>query len=234
MPLSPEQLTECAALKKLFVEKSQLSQREFAAKYQVGTSGFVWQLLNGRRPLNLEVAVKFAKALQVDISSFSPRLAKKQSQVSISNIQPTLGFQKRIPLLSYVQAGDPTSHMSAQNRQAAIDNGDFVFVDEDTPDDCFAVTVEGNSMLPLFKSGDIIIVNPTLTPQPGDFVIASREGLIDEPETTFKKYRPRGYDEHGNIVFELAPLNDDFPTYSSATTPFTVTGVVIEHRRKFR
>lgn len=234
MPLSQEQLNECAALKKLFTEKAQMSQREFAAKYQVGTAGFVWQLLNGRRPLNLEVAVKFAKALQINISEFSPRLAQKQSQVSLSNIRPTHGFKKRIPILSYVQAGDPTTHISGQNRQTALDNGDFLFVDEETPDDCFAMQIEGNSMLPLFKSGDMIIVNPSIPPQPGDFVVAAREGLTDELDVTFKKYRPRGFDEHGNVIFELTPLNDDFPTYNSSVTPFTITGVVVEHRRKFR
>lgn len=47
---------------------------------------------------------------------------------------------------------------------------------------------------------------------------------------TFKKYRPCGIDETGQDVFELVPLNDDFPTMHSDRQHIEVIGVIVEHR----
>lgn len=234
MPLTQEQLDESAALKRLFSEKVSISQREFASRYQIGTSGFLWQLLNGRRPLNLDVAIKFSNALGVDIAEFSTRLSNKQREISLSNVVAVKAATKRIPILSYVQAGHPRDVGQCQHRTAAIDNGDFVYVDEETPDECFALIVQGNSMQPEFLAGDTIIIDPSLSPRPGDFVVANRVGATNEIETTFKKYRPRGYDKYGNEIFELSPLNDDFPTFNSSSDKLTIVGIMIEHRRKYR
>ncbi|MGI4859741.1 MAG: LexA family protein, partial [Janthinobacterium lividum] len=62
---------------------------------------------------------------------------------------------------------------------------------------------------------------------PGDFVVA-KNGSQD---ATFKKYRPRGVSLTGQEVFELAPLNDDYPTLRSDTEPLQIIGVMVEHRR---
>lgn len=152
-----------------------------------------------------------------------------------SNVEPVRGHMKRIPMLSYVQAGKPTGVGQIQARQAAIESGDFIWVDEELPDECFAVKVVGRSMEPDFKEGDVLVIDPTIKPTPGDFVVASRlDKSSDELETTFKKYRPRGYDEHGREIFELVPLNDDFPKFDSRVDELTITGVLVEHRRSYR
>lgn len=82
-------------------------------------------------------------------------------------------------------------------------------------------------MLPDFRPGDRIIVDPTVAPMPGDFVVAKN----GEEEATFKKYRPRGIDENGNDVFELIPLNDDYAPMRSDKQPISIIGTMIEHRR---
>jgi transcriptional regulator with XRE-family HTH domain len=51
-----------------------MSQEEFADKFEIGTQGMVWQYLNGYSPLNLEAAIKFARALRCTIGDFSPSL----------------------------------------------------------------------------------------------------------------------------------------------------------------
>ena len=61
--------------------------------------------------------------------------------------------------------------------------------------------VRGTSMAPEFRDGDKIIVDPDLTPQPGDYVVAKLDG---EEEATFKKLRPRGTDAAGQPVIDLA------------------------------
>jgi SOS-response transcriptional repressor LexA len=84
----------------------------------------------------------------------------------------------------------------------------------------FAVEIEGDSMRPLFRPGDRIVVDPDLLPEPGDFVVAHAQGAV-----TFRKYRARG-----NDLFELAPLNDDWPVIKSELMDIKIVGVMVEHR----
>jgi len=44
----------------------------------------------------------------------------------------------------------------------------------------------------------------------------------------------RGIDESGHEVFELVPLNNDYPVLRSDERHLIVIGTMIEHRRKFR
>lgn len=49
-------------------------------------------------------------------------------------------------------------------------------------------------------------------------------------EATFKKYRSHGIDEHGQEVFELVSLNDDFPIMYSDRQHIEIIGVMVEYR----
>ena len=82
-------------------------------------------------------------------------------------------------------------------------------------------------MLPEYRPGDRVIIDPNVTPQPGDCVVAKN----GDDEATFKKYRPRGIDAQGRLVFELVPLNDDYPTIRSDVTPAHIVGTMVEHRK---
>ena len=66
--------SEGEALRRL-IDASEFSQQTLAAAAGVGSKGFLWQIVSGHRPLNLEAAAKLAKALKVKIDAFSPRLA---------------------------------------------------------------------------------------------------------------------------------------------------------------
>lgn len=234
MSLTPENIAESEALKRLFDEKATMSQRKFAKQFDVGTPGLLWQFLNGRKALHLKAAVKIAQGLGVSVSDFSPRLSKEQQALTSSDVRPLRFNQKKIPILSSVRAGDPNGG-DVIAREKAIEEGDYVMADVNFPDECFALLIEGRSMEPEFREGDIIIIDPTVSPAPGDFVVAARmDPVADGYETTFKKYRPRGYDATGRVIFELAPLNADFPTYRSDVDRLTIVGVLVEHRRKYR
>lgn len=141
-----------------------------------------------------------------------------------SNVSPaTLGV-RQIPLISYVQAGAWTD---------VVDNfhpGDaeeFLLTDLELSGNAFALEIKGDSMLPEFKPGDRVIIDPVVQPQPGDYVVAKN----GEDEATFKKYRPRGVNERGDVVFELIPLNEDYPSMRSDVTPIRVVGTMVEHRK---
>lgn len=135
---------------------------------------------------------------------------------------------RSIPVISSVQAG------ALRDMDAPYEPGDgfaVIYTDDiGLSRWTFCLEVEGESMLPRFQPGDLLIVDPELSPNPGNFVVA-RNGTN---QATFKKYRPRGIDERGNTIFELVPLNEDYPTLRSDTEKLIVIGVVVEHRNKLR
>lgn len=149
----------------------------------------------------------------------------EQSIPGYHNVEPAVILPgKRIPVLSYVQAGN----WREMCEQASNFDGnvEFVAASSEIGPYGFGLWLRGDSMVPLFKEGDLIIVDPDEGPQPGDYVVAKN----GSGEATFKKYRPRGIDENGQEVFELVPLNDDYPTMHSDRQHIQIIGVMVEHR----
>ena len=142
----------------------------------------------------------------------------------VSNITTTPVGTRRIPLISYVQAGAMTEIVDSY---ASGGGADFLLSDLELGAYAFALRIRGDSMSPDFREGDVVIIDPSITPHPGDFV-AARNG---SNEATFKKYRPRGINEQGMEVFELVPLNEDYPSMRSDITPIQIIGTMVEHRR---
>lgn len=143
------------------------------------------------------------------------------------NVRPTPLGMRSYPVISRVQAG--------LLREIAVPYGpgdgfDVEFGDDDASQWSFFLEIEGDSMLPDFRPGDRVLIDPDVSPRPGDFVAARNT----KQEATFKKYRVRGIDESGQEVFELVPLNDDYPVMRSDEHHLVVIGTMIEHRRKFR
>ena len=125
---------------------------------------------------------------------------------------------KRIPLL---ETDAVLPFLNGTQQATSKQKGLEMMTDHNVSDKAFAIEIEGDSMKPKFKSGDRVVIEPDIRPEPGDFVAASIGNAI-----TFRKYRERG--EGG---FELVPLNDDWPTVSSASdSNIRVVGVMIEHR----
>lgn len=142
-----------------------------------------------------------------------------------SNIEPfTSQVERRIPVISYVQAG---------HWRDIVDNNPIGYSDDTIPARgeygmyTFALRIMGNSMEPEFKENDVIVVDPDVAPNAGDYVVARNH----TEEATFKKYRPRGIDASGQDVFELVPLNEDYATMRSDMEPIQIIGTMVEHTR---
>ncbi|RIQ74991.1 helix-turn-helix domain-containing protein [Bordetella avium] len=153
-----------------------------------------------------------------DSAPLSPTFDKNVARASVGS--------RRVPLINYVQAGELTEIGAAFSGEAL----EYLLTDMELSDHAFALEIAGLSMSPDFKPGDRIIVDQEVCPQPGDFVVARNGGF----EATFKKYRPRGMDENGNDLFELVPLNDDYPTLYSKREQLIIIGTMMEHRRYYR
>lgn len=156
-----------------------------------------------------------------------PRLPPANESGFDQNVKPVPLGTRAIPVISAIQAG---AMREITMPYAAGDGYATIYVDDTYSQWAFGLEIEGDSMLPKFEPGDIVIIEPEWTPRPGEYV-AAKNG---KQEATFKKYRQRGTDADGNDIFELVPLNENYPIVRSDETPLAIIGVMAEYRQKAR
>ena len=170
-------------------------------------------MLRGTKSFGPRVARQIEEKLDLPVGALDVQDASLDAQIPVA----TLNF-KKVPVLSYVQAGLPCDGGQEQYDEWAI-------APATVPDRTYALRVRGDSMLPLFHEGQLLFVDPCRSPIPGDYVIArSTSGVL--PEVTFKKYVVTGYDSSGRERFDLRPLNPDYPVLHSDEHSLEVIGVV--------
>jgi|CXWL01.1.fsa_nt_gi SOS-response transcriptional repressor LexA len=103
-----------------------------------------------------------------------------------------------VPVLTWVQAGALRSAVDLYPYAGAAE--EYITVSL-RGEHCFALRVRGDSMLPEFREGDMIVIDPDLSPRSGDFVVAVLDGT---GEATFKRYQKK---KDGEV---LMPLNPDY------------------------
>lgn len=179
-------------------------------------TGNLSRVETGKQGASEETLRKIAGALGCRVADL---FAGAEGAGSVSSAA-TLINTRRIPLINEVQVGDRSP--SVVNEPA-----DWLLTDLALSTGAFALRIEGESMLPEFRDGDVVVIDPAIVPRPGDFVVtrSSQYGA------TFRKYRPRGPNANGEEVFELAPLNEDYPSMRSDITKITLVGTMVEHRR---
>lgn len=177
---------------------------------------------------NADLAIKEQNAGMIGdlVQRQFPNIGVEPREKFDANVEPVEAAWHRVPLISFVQAGMMTEVVDPF---VLGDGFEIVLTHIPVSARTFALRIKGESMLPEYKPGDVVIIDPEVSPQPGDMVVAKNT----EEEATFKKYRPRGTNERGDMTFELVPLNDDFPTLNSERDHLHIIGVEVEHR-KFR
>lgn len=126
-----------------------------------------------------------------------------------------------IPVISHVQAGNWTP-ISDPTMPGHADR--YIGCDSPAGVNAFALEITGTSMLPRFSPGDVVVIDPDVEWQPGDFVVAK---LDDQDEATFKEYRLRS---RKPLVIELRALNEAFGIEPlSKDNPGRIVGTMIEH-----
>jgi SOS-response transcriptional repressor LexA len=219
-PLEQWQIDDAARLRALFEAKAGMSQEKFGQAYGIGSQGAVWQYLEGRIPLNLEVALKFADGLKVDVHEISPSLAHllkpmflrgggvAESEKGRYNVSTGPEIKGKVPLISWVQAG---AWSTAVDNLHPGDAEEWIPTTVPIHQHTYALRVKGDSMTnpagdPSFPDGSIIIVEPDAI---GDaermlnqFVIVKRTA---DDEATFKQL----VKDAGR--YYLKPLNPRYP-----------------------
>lgn len=138
-------------------EQHDLTQEELAKELDTARP-WLNKIENGHRPVSAEIQLRFA-ALQRD-PRFT-RSSREESQAPFNKLLP-----RRIPIISWASAGSLVSY-----EEIPKDWQEMVATDcEDK--DAFAVYVEGESMLPDFRPGDIIIIMPSIRARNHSVVLA--------------------------------------------------------------
>lgn len=205
-----------------------ISQRELERRAKVSQS-IVSQLEAGTQK-NTSAQNLAALADVLGTTSYFLMTGKHDRRVVIDkafeNTSPGHRTLKRIPVLSFVQAGKLSEVFDSGENEPL----DYVYTAEKVSDRTFALDVVGDSMNPTFTEGDRLIVDPSIAPRAGDYVIATN----DKYEATFKRYKQIGVSSSGAEIFELVPLNEFYASYRSDEVPLRVVGVVVSYSRKVR
>lgn len=190
------------------------------------SKGTVSNWISGKTTPDDTVALgDLAKALGVSVDWLVT--GRESNNHSYSNVRLVDKHEIRMaPVLNYVQAGEFCEYFD----DAIPDSMEAVPSDITEPN-VYWLEVDGLSMVPDFYPKDMILVNPEIQPNPGDFVVAIKSG---EKAVTFKKWRPRGFDENGNEYCELIPSNPDFPVIDSRHVSFEVCGVAVKYIKNLR
>lgn len=157
---------------------------------------------------------------------FSEGLSQQLSSASKAIVVSPFGH-KMVAVVSYELAAE---WISSRRSYPITDRTQVEWVRlEQASDRAIGVVVEEEDMMDIIGPGDHVFLDPELEPQPGDYVLAE---LDDEKKVVFRKYRPRQRDRAGVLVVELAPLNEDYPTYViDSKHSGRVLGVMVEHRK---
>lgn len=89
----------------------------------------------------------------------------------------------------------------------------------------FACVLAETAMIPACLPGDILFIDPLITPLPGDTVLARHEETV-----ILRTWRQRSQG-HSPLRFELAPVNPDFPLLCSDEIALELIGTLTELRR---
>lgn len=193
-----------------------LTQEKLAAKCGVSRAAVAQWEAGVTRP-SLDNLVKAAEALNVWLSWLTVGDQSLPGAPDLTAASAARG----VPVLDYRQAGQWDVEVPT--------TAETIATDPDISRRAFALVIRDNSMAPDFSEGDKIILDPDVTPQPGDLVLAK---LDSEAEATFRKFRPRAVDAGGGSPIELAPLNPDWPSLIlHGDNPGRIVATLVEHRR---
>lgn len=180
---------------------------------------------NRRRP-DYETLEAIADILNVPMAFFLSDLEKKEELEKIYTTYTDTSHSNvvRIPVLGNIPAGIPLSAVE-----------DIEGWEELSPDmlrggkEYFALAIKGDSMMPEYRDGDVLILRKQDSCETGDDCAV----MVNGDDATFKRVRRS---EKGITLQPLNPAYDPmfFSNEEIMSLPVRIIGVVVEIRRKIR
>ena len=183
----------------------------------------------GDRTPGPEEAKQLAKALEV-----SPAFLMCLSDDRQGKLKKSPGLGALIPVLDVKQACSPLQSLQKIKNEQYLDKVDLVPISarlsEHAGENAFALLIKDESMTPELRLNDVLVINPDVTPKPGDFVVVLIKG---DDQAMVRKYKQLSASK-SEPKFELIALNDDWPPIvSGKENRISILGVVISLMRYF-
>jgi len=185
LPLSSAQLEDSFRLKEMFVawQKKQReaglpSSQEAISELLGFNQSSMSQYLNGKIPLNIKAAKKFAELMGCWVYDFSPSLANDMAELLVDEDRDRQRFTRRASQVSTddeedsdlisikavnirVQAGFPGFDADREFEDGGVIHIPRKAVEGQSwsPHCLLAIKVRGDSMAPVFADGDTIVIN---------------------------------------------------------------------------
>ena len=142
------------------------------------------------------------------------------------------GLGALIPLLTHKQACDPVLHIETIKKEENNESIVFVPISSELSTrlgECaFALKVLDDSMVPEMRVNDILIIDPSLQPEPGDYVVVKITGKAEVIICQYKKL------SYTSSEFELLTLNDNWPNIKvNETVQAEIVGKVVQNIRGY-
>lgn len=142
------------------------------------------------------------------------------------------GLGALVPLLDHHQASDPKTYIEAIKSEENDDKLVFIPLSLERIKNpgkyTFALKMIDDSMLPEIRPNDILIIDPSLSPSPGDYVAVKISGKNDVFICQYKQL------SYITLEFELLTLNDKWPNISvNENIKVEIVGKVILNIRAY-
>lgn len=178
---------------------------------------------NGIRTPGPEEIKQLATALDVS-PAYLMCLTDQPKEISIEG--------SLIPLLNHIQAADPKIHIQAIKHQEYMDETSFIPVNAELAqrlgEHAFALKMTDDSMIPEMRINDVQIIDPSATPNPGDYVAVK---ISAKPEVIICQYKKLSYT---SSEFELMTLNDNWPNITvNENVQVEIIGKVVQNTRSY-
>ncbi len=119
-----------------------------------------------------------------------------------------------VPVVNKVSAGYPRDFTDLSYPKGVAD--DYIGCPDVRDKDAFAARVHGDSMIPKYRQGDIVIFSPAATPKNGDDCFVR----FDDGQTTFKRVFFET-DDKNHATIRLQPRNEKYRPQTVAAEKIT-------------
>lgn len=148
-----------------------VTQEKLAAMIPISRT-YMADIERGHKMPSVEVRLALLRMLHIKPSEIFDKEDVDRLFPIHNSVEPAEMPQGRVPLISWVHAGELEYPFDPHQPGYAEDWYPSSVGDPNA----FALSVEGDSMEPEFKEGEIIVASPGSEPQSGDFVVAKVNG----------------------------------------------------------